>query len=66
MLAKVSPASWRAMIDGQSCWGIFPLLLDLSIPRPLCLRIGRSHEMPDLAELGQDVDETPPKDARRY
>jgi hypothetical protein len=22
------------MINGQSCWGIFPLLLDLSITRP--------------------------------
>jgi len=31
MLDSVSPASYRAMIDGQSDWGIFPLLLDLSI-----------------------------------
>ncbi len=31
MLASVSPASCRAMIEGQSFWGIFPLLLDLSI-----------------------------------
>jgi hypothetical protein len=34
MFARVSPASYRAIIDGQSCWGIFPLLLDRSIPRP--------------------------------
>jgi len=33
MLAKVSPAFISLMIDGQSCWGIFPLLLDLSISR---------------------------------
>jgi hypothetical protein len=31
MLAKVSPASYRAIIAGQSCWGIFPLLLDRSM-----------------------------------
>ena len=34
MPANVSPASYRFMIAGQSCWGIFPLLLDLSILRP--------------------------------
>ena len=33
MLAKVSPASYLFIIEGQSCWGIFPLLLDLSISR---------------------------------
>jgi hypothetical protein len=31
MLANVSPASYRPMIAGQSCWGIFPLLLDFSM-----------------------------------
>jgi len=31
MLASVSPASYRAIINGQSDWGIFPLLLDFSI-----------------------------------
>jgi hypothetical protein len=31
MLANVSPASYLLKIDGQSRWGIFPLLLDLSI-----------------------------------
>jgi hypothetical protein len=31
MLAKVSPASYRAMIEGQSFCGIFPLLLERSI-----------------------------------
>lgn|SRR6516162_3259944 len=31
MLASVSPASYLLMIDGQSCWGIFPLLLDFFI-----------------------------------
>jgi hypothetical protein len=35
MLAKVSPASYLLMIDGQSCWGIFPLLVDLSISTDL-------------------------------
>src|SRR6266496_1048941 len=31
MLASVSPESYRAIINGQSDWGIFPLLLDFSI-----------------------------------
>src|ERR1051325_1108884 len=35
MLASVSPASYRAMISGQSDWGIFPLLLDFSIIKDL-------------------------------
>ena len=34
MLDSVSPASYRAMINGQSDWGIFPLLLDFSIIQP--------------------------------
>src|SRR6266851_7078155 len=35
MLASVSPESYRAMINGQSDWGIFPLLLDFSIIKDL-------------------------------
>src|SRR5215469_4950602 len=35
MFASVSPASYRAIIDGQSCWGILPLLLARSILWPL-------------------------------
>ncbi|HTT80724.1 MAG TPA: hypothetical protein VMF86_13675 [Stellaceae bacterium] len=35
MLASVSPASYLAMISGQSDWGIFPLLLDFSISKDL-------------------------------
>jgi hypothetical protein len=31
MVASVSPASYLLIISGQSRWGIFPLLLDLSI-----------------------------------
>jgi hypothetical protein len=34
MLDRVSPASYRAIIAGQSCWGIFPLLLGRSILSP--------------------------------
>jgi len=35
MLASVSPASYRAIINGQSDCGIFPLLLDFSIIKDL-------------------------------
>ena len=35
MLANVSPESYRAIINGQSDWGIFPLLLDFSIIKDL-------------------------------
>jgi hypothetical protein len=35
MLASVSPESYRAIINGQSDWGIFPLLLDFSIIKDL-------------------------------
>ena len=35
MLASVSPASYRAMIRGQSDCGIFPLLFDFSITKDL-------------------------------
>jgi hypothetical protein len=35
MLASVSPASYLAIIKGQSDWGIFPLLLDFSIIKDL-------------------------------
>src|SRR3954462_1279560 len=35
MLASVSPASYRAMISGQSDCGIFPLLFDFSITKDL-------------------------------
>jgi hypothetical protein len=50
MLAKVSPASYLLMIEGQSCWGIFPLLLDLSMSRPfatalICLLLVRNSQI---------------------
>src|SRR5438067_2068948 len=35
MLASVSPASYRAIINGQSDCGIFPRLLDFSITKDL-------------------------------
>ena len=52
MLASVSPASYRAIINGQSDWGIFPLLLDFSIIKDLgatrssrALRLSARHGM---------------------
>ena len=35
MLASVSPASYLAMMSGQSDWGILPLLFDFSITKTL-------------------------------
>src|SRR5712691_7019931 len=42
MLASVSPESYRAIINGQSDWGIFPLLLDFSIIKDLGATVFRS------------------------
>jgi hypothetical protein len=39
MLASVSPESYRAIINGQSDWGIFPLLLDFSIIKDLGAKV---------------------------
>jgi hypothetical protein len=55
MAERVSPASYRLMINGQSFWGIFPLLLDVSILWTFgcssCLCVGGAQ----LAELRSQI-----------